>query len=212
MKNLTYAEGTPQYPLNRLLDTSVSSNGAPAVFTVSAAYDLPFGNGKHFLTSPGLVSRVVGGWTLVGIVRRASGDALSMSTSNNLSILGYGSKRGNYVPGQAIHMSNSGGFDPATNLFLNPLAFSIPGTYAMGNLARMLDWARGPEQASESLAISKRVQITERVNAKLRAEAQNPFNIVRWGNPVTNLTDANFGKITSAQTGRVIQLHLSVEF
>ena len=42
-KNLTNAEGTPQYPLNRAADTSVSIDGAPHVFTVSAAYDLPFG-------------------------------------------------------------------------------------------------------------------------------------------------------------------------
>jgi hypothetical protein len=212
MKNLTDAEGTPQYPLNRILDTSISSNGAPEVFTVSASYDLPFGKGRRFLTSRSLAQRVAGGWTLVAIIRRASGDALSMTTSNNLSILGYGSKRGNYVLGQPIHATYSGSFDPAKDLFLNPAAFSIPGTYAMGTDARTLDWARGPEQASESLAVSKRLDITERVSATLRGEAQNPFNIVRFGDPVTSLTDANFGKITSAQTGRVIQLHLSVQF
>jgi len=212
MKNLTDAEGTPQYPLNRLLDTSISSNGAPQVFTVSAAYDLPFGKGKRFLASRGLAQRVAGGWTLVAIVRRASGDALSPTTSNNLSILGYGSKRGSLVLGQPIHASYSGSFDPAKDLFLNPAAFSIPGTYSMGTDARVLDWARGPEQASESIAMSKRIAITEKVNATLRGEAQNPFNLVRWGDPVTSLTDANFGKITSAQTGRVIQLHLEVQF
>lgn len=211
MKNMTNAEASPQYPLNRNAGMSVSSSGAPHVFTLSAAYDLPFGPGKRHLNR-GVASWVAGGWQLAGIVRRASGDALTITSSNSLSMLGYGTIRANAVPGQPIHASNSGSFDPATDYFLNRAAFAVPGTYQLGNTARVLDWARGPEQASEALSLGRRIRITEKAGALFRAEAQNPFNIVRWADPVTNVSNATFGKITSSQAGRVIQLSLKLEF
>ena len=47
---------------------------------------------------------------------------------------------------------------------------------------------------------------------KLSADATNPFNFVRWGNPVTNLTQANFGKVTTAAQSRRVQLNLDIKF
>ena len=212
-KNLTNAEGSPQYPFNRAAETAVSSDGAPHVFSLSASYDLPFGPGRRFLSRRGGPSQwLAGGWQLATFVRRASGTALSVSTSNNLSILGYGSKRANVVNGQPIHAANSGDFDPTTMYYLNAAAFAIPGTYELGNTARVLDWMRGPTKKSEAISISKLTKITERVGARLRADIQNPFNIARWGDPVTNRTDANFGRITSADPGRLVQLSLVLEF
>jgi hypothetical protein len=210
-KNLTNADGSPQYPFDRAAETAVSSDGAPHVFSVSAAYDLPFGPGKRFLPG-GPAKWVAGGWQLAAFVRRASGTALTVSTSNNLSILGYGTKRANVVVGQPIHSANSGDFDPATMYYLNQAAFVIPGSYELGNTARVLDWVRGPTKKSEAISISKLTKVTERVGARFRADLQNPFNIARWGDPVTNRTDANFGRITSSDPGRLIQLNLTVEF
>ena len=212
-KNMTNAEGTPQYPFNRAAEWAPSTNGVPHVVTVSASYELPFGKGKRFLNSHGPAERLVGGWQLVAIVRRASGSRLGISTGNSLSSLGYGSIRANVVTGQPIYVSNNAGaFDPAKNVWLNSAAFTVPGTYEFGNTARVLSWVAGPAAASEALSISKRTNITERVNFVLRADAQNPFNLVRWGNPATNRSNATFGQISSADAGRVIQLHASVQF
>jgi hypothetical protein len=46
----------------------------------------------------------------------------------------------------------------------------------------------------------------------LRADVENPFNFVRWSNPTTDRSSANFGRVTSTQAGRVMQLSLAVEF
>src|ERR1039458_10692085 len=49
---------------------------------------------------------------------------------------------------------------------------------------------------SESLSLAKRIPITEKVRAVLRADAQGPFNFVRWSNPSTTITSSTFGKVT----------------
>jgi len=46
----------------------------------------------------------------------------------------------------------------------------------------------------------------------VRADATNPFNFVRWSNPTTSITSSNFGKVTGASAGRVVQLNATVEF
>ena len=38
--------------------------------------------------------------------------------------------------------------------------------------------------------------------------AQNPFNAVRWNNPVTSLTAPSFGMVTGTAPGRRVQLYL----
>lgn len=214
MKNLTNAEdGAMQYPLNRVGEMSVSSDGAPHVFVTSVVYDLPFGAGKRFLPWGGIAGRLVGGWQLVAYVRAASGDPLSVTVSNNLSVLGYPNKRADYVAGQPVHItSNPRDFDPARDLFLNPAAFAIPGSYALGNTARVLDSARGWTRRSQAISIGKRTRIAEKVSAMLRADMENPFNLVRWSNPVTNRSDSKFGRVNSSEGGRTIQLSLAVEF
>jgi hypothetical protein len=43
-------------------------------------------------------------------------------------------------------------------------------------------------------------------------DVNNPFNFVRWGDPNTSITSANYGAVTSAADGRKIQLYLAVQF
>jgi hypothetical protein len=50
------------------------------------------------------------------------------------------------------------------------------------------------------------------VKSVLRADATNPFNIVRWSNPNTSITSASFGAISGSQAARVMQLSLTVNF
>ncbi len=223
MKNMTNVEGGPidlgpgdgaiQYPLNRAGEVSVSTDGPPHVLVSSVAYELPFGPGKRFLTAGGAAGRLLGGWQLVAYVRRASGDALAVTTGNNLTALGYPNKRAHSAAGEPVHhLSDPRNFDPARDLYLNPAAFTIPGSFELGNTARVLDWARGWTNKSEAMSIGKRTPITEKISTMLRADMENPFNFVRWNSPVTDRSNANFGRVIGAQTGRLIQLSLALEF
>mgnify|MGYP003337768708 CR=1 FL=1 len=51
---------------------------------------------------------------------------------------------------------------------------------------------------------------TQRIEA--RAEAFNAFNWFRWGNPITALNNANFGRILSADDPRIMQFAVKYSF
>jgi hypothetical protein len=176
------------------------------------SYELPFGPRKKLLNNNRLLGTIIGGWKLSGSAQRQSGQALSIAASSSLSQFGFPVVRANYVAGQDPYASHSGGFDPATDIYLNPAAFSTPAAFQFGNTSRTLGWLRGPQVNSESLSLAKAIPITERVHAILRVDAQNPFNVVRWSNPDQSISDSNYGKISGTQGARVMQLSMSLAF
>jgi len=146
------------------------------------------------------------------LCRYADGLPLAVTSGNPLAALGYPNIRANYAGGQVYTKTNPRSFDPARDTYLNAAAFAAPPTFELGNTARVLDWARGFSQKSESASISKKLPAGERLHAVLRADVLNPFNFVRWSNPNTNVTSSLFGKVTAATSGRSVQLGLSLEF
>ncbi len=203
-----------QSPYERLQDISPSEYTLPVDFKATIIYDLPFGKGRPFLNNANAaMNGVLGGWQVVFFLERASGNALTITASNNLSQFGYATKRGSVVSGVPLTLNtDTSNFDPAKDRFINPAAFVAPATYALGNTARTLDWLRGPGFSTESASIKKSFRIHERFTTRLSADFQNPFNFVRWGNPVTNLATSNFGMITSSSPGRRVQLSLEIQF
>jgi hypothetical protein len=212
-KNLTNMGGTMQTPLERNKIVAPSTSTAPVEVKVSATYDLPFGKGKSFLKDSGrLLNGVVGGWQVVFFIQRASGSALSITPSSTLSTWGLG-KRANVNQGVPLTVNTSmGNFNPATDKYLNAAAFSSPATYALGNAPAAMDWLRGWGVHNESASITKNLHLYERMTMKLSADFQNPFNLVRWSNPVTTLTASNFGMVTGSSAGRRVQLNMNIEF
>jgi hypothetical protein len=191
-----------QNPYNRAAEVSVSEVTPPNDFKISFAYDLPFGSGKSFLNRKGVLDKVVGGWQLVGFVQRASGLALTILATDNLSGYGIQTKRANVISGQPLTLNTDmGSFDPAVNRFINPAAFAAPAAYALGNTARTLDWLRGWPLHNESASLNKNFRLYERVGMRLGVNLDNPFNAVRWGAPVTNVNASNFGAVTSTAPG-----------
>jgi hypothetical protein len=215
MTNVTTPGGanSAQNPYNRAGEVSVSELTQPTDFKVSFAYDLPFGAGKSLLNRKGFLDKIVGGWQLVGFVQRASGTALTILATDNLSGYGIQTKRANVVAGQPLTLNTDmGSFDPAVNRFINPAAFTAPAAYALGNTARTLDWLRGWPVHNESASLNKNFRLWEKAAMKLGVNLDNPFNAVRWGNPVTNVSASNFGAVTSSAPGRRIQLTAEMKF
>jgi len=209
MSTLVADQYTPVRPI------SYSGDSPPFTFVVNASYELPFGPGKHFLNSKNPVAKfLAGGWNLAGYARYSSGDALSFTVANNLSVLGYPSKFASYVPGVPIFgVTDPHDFNPAVSRYFAPAgAFVVPPTYQFGNLAPVLDWVRGFRQKSEAISLGKAIPIKERLHAQFRLDVNNPFNFVRWGNPNTSITSANYGVVTSAADPRKMQLYLAVQF
>ncbi len=211
MKNMSTLEPDQYTPVRPIV---YSGDSPPFTFVFNWSYELPFGSGKKFLNSGNsILKKLAGGWNIAGYVRYSSGDALSFAVANNLSVLGYAAKFADYVPGAPIFgTTDPRDFDPAVSRYLAPGAFVVPPPYQFGNIAPVLDWVRGFWQKAESISLGKSFPIKERLRAQFRIDVNNPFNFVRWGDPNTSITSANYGQVTSAADPRKIQLYLAIRF
>ncbi len=209
MSSLQNRQYTPYRPV------TYSGDSPPHTLVMNFSYELPFGPQKRFLNARNsVVERIVGRWNIASYLRYNDGAALSFAANNNLSILGYPNKFANYVAGVPIFgTTDPRAFDPAVNrYFAPPGAFVTPPAYQFGNTAPTLDWVRGWTQKAESISVGKGIPINEKFRAQFRADINNPFNFVRWNNPNTSITSADYGRVTGSADGRRVQLYLAVEF
>jgi hypothetical protein len=97
-------------------------------------------------------------------------------------------------------------FDPTVfNTNFSTTAFTY-GTYPRNYL-------RGPGRSDLDFAVAKKTALFgERVNLEIRAEFFNIFNNTQFELPTLNITDPDFGQITSTYPAREIQLALRLTF
>ena len=82
-----------------------SSSDQKYVANFVATYALPFGSGKRFLNSSGIVSQVVGGWKFSGILTYAGGYPFGAYNGYNPLYANFGD-RPNVVSGAKISTYN----------------------------------------------------------------------------------------------------------
>jgi hypothetical protein len=230
MKNITNAAGSAgsttyassygsvqQYPEDnpQVIDPATP----PTTFGTSWTYELPFGRGRAFMRQVAKpVDMILGGWSISGSLRYSAGAALHITAYSSVAQqFGYNSlaplKYGNYVSGQKAHGTWSGKFNPSTDTYLNPDAFTAPGTFEFGNTPQYLSWARGFTQGSESLELSKSIPLFEKLNFDLSGDFVNPFNITRWDDPATMAGIPTFGVVSAVQgSPRTIQINGKIRF
>jgi hypothetical protein len=164
-------------------------------------YELPFGRNKRFLSgSNSFVDRLVGGWTLSAGFHYASGTPLSIHSSNYYP--GFNTVYSNVVAGCKLRRSFGGNIG---NYYFNPNCFTNPdaSTGALGNSGNYLASLRDLGTANEDLGVIKKISFGPdgRFRLSFRGEFFNVFNRSRFGSPITNLSDSNFGKITGFDYG-----------
>ena len=162
-------------------------------------YDLPFGQGKRFLSNAsGAANKIVGGWQIAGILTMGGG--LPYSVTFTSTTLGWPSSRADIVGDPSLD-------DPSIDLWFNPAAFAVPGQFLYGNSARNLLW--GPGFFNWDAAIFKNTQLTEKIRLEFRAESFNALNRANFGLPASNISvPATVGRISSAASARDIQFGL----
>jgi hypothetical protein len=210
---------TPQDSFCRACDKASSDDDVRQVFNLSAVYQLPFGAGQHYLSTPGIARTVLGGWTLSAIGSTQTGLPFNITINrSNGSVPGdyavSGEERPNYVPG--VSLTPPGGSTP--DEWVNPAAFSTPAPGTFGNLGR--NAFRAPGISDVDFALAKNVSITERMQMRFRADVFNVLNRAQYGAPNAVLDQANFGIITTTissyatgrGTPREFQLSAKVSF
>lgn len=208
----------PQDQFNRRAEKSLADVDIPQRLIVSYSYDLPFGKGGKWLTS-GFLSHLAGGWTVAGIHTFQSGSPLRITTPNGLPIFN-GHLRPNRVADVPIGIGpGRGSFEPLNaltgqqgDLYLNKAAFAVPQAYTLGNLAYFLPDLRGFGFIGEDFSVAKRIAFTERLSSEFRVDFFNALNRRNLNNPNTDLSSANFGRITGQGSPRIIQLGFRMDF
>ncbi|HSC25658.1 MAG TPA: carboxypeptidase regulatory-like domain-containing protein [Vicinamibacterales bacterium] len=188
------------------IDAALARLKAPALFDVRHRFVLSFG---VELPTPrdwgAAMEHILGGWQVNGIVQAQTGFPLTVTDS--ITSIRYLTNRPNQTcdPNANAPHTIEQWFD--TSCFQRrPLAQTAePGSTPRNSV-------RGPGFAQTDLSVFKNFTLTGSHRLQFRLEAFNLFNQTRWGNPGTSVGTANFGRITSAGDGRIIQLALKYSF
>ena len=144
------------------------------------SYLLPFGRGQ-FLggTATGVEDKLIGGWSLNGIVTMQTGFPFTPLVGSNQSNNGDSRNPDRVCSNPAFTGS------PVTgnyNQWFNTSAFLLPPPGTYGNAGR--DILIGPGLAEFDMSLFKTTPITERFKAEFRAEFFNLFNRTNLGMPI----------------------------
>jgi hypothetical protein len=171
-------------------------------FLTTFTYDLP-----KWSKANRAAQYVAGGWQLSGILLWQSGPFVSPVTGNVTDPSGTGvSTRANNRPDwTGTSYGNLSGDGRTVNAWWDRNAFSIPGLGLPNNgaIGRFGFAAPGsliaPGTGVFSAKIQKRFTLTERVFAQLEGSASNLTNTPNFGIPNRNVSQPQFGRVTSTQ-------------
>ena len=198
-------------------------------FTVSASYELPFGQKRAFLNHSGVLDKFVGGWIVNGIGTLRTGFPTDIRT-NVLPPVFNTYNVASCVPGVSKKLPN-----PGVNGYFNPAAFTVPVTTvgAQGQSVQTFGDCghfptTGPGYRNLDSSIFKDFHYSDRSYAEFRAEffdttntpsftlpAANDVSLTCQGAPgaACNASNPNFGKLSNGSaTGRQIQFSLKIYY
>lgn len=160
--------------------------------------------------------RLLGGWSFAGLTTIQSGAPMTFVMGTDVALDGTGQQglqHAMFAPGithadlpvdhQDRNQFVARFFNTAAFVPVNQLPRGIYGNSGRGILS-------GPALNNTDFTVMKEIGIAakEQVRIQLRGEAFNAFNQVNFNEPDTSVSSASFGRIRSAQAGRVIQLAL----
>ena len=107
-----------------------------------------------------------------------------------------------------------GSGDVNTTSYIDKNAFDSPPSFTYGNTPATGAYGlRNPHFINQDLSISRNFRIREDVKLNFGADVFNTFNAVRFGGISTNVTAANFGRVSSqANLPRVVQFRARLLF
>ncbi len=190
-------------PHNLTLDRGLSDGQRRHVFVMSGIWDLPRLNRWGFTGR-----QILSGWQCNGMLYIASGTPFNITTGRDTNLDGRNTDRPNLIGNPYIGGDRSR--DQIIARYFNTQAFAAAAPGMNGTFGRNV--LVGPGAASADLSLFRNISIRERHLLQFRAEFFNATNHVQFGNPVSSLSNANFGQILSASAPRVVQFGLRYSF
>jgi len=182
------------------------------MFNIAYTYELPFGQGKHFLPGAhGVLNALVGGWEWSGDTTYGSGVPYTVTFAVPNSQLGWFGQNtspsvfnhASVVPGAAVY---SGQNKSSHNVlkgvpWFNTSAFAAPAPFTWGNSPRNAYF--GPGWGNWDMAILKNFHIPGREGMllQLRVEGLNVFNHYNLGSPGTQSSSYLYSQLADTRDG-----------
>lgn len=198
-----------QDPYNMNKDRGPAATDLPQILSASWVYQLPFGQGRKYTSSNGILNHIIGGWGLNGILSLSSGQPYDVGVSGDIANTGnVGCCSGYYERLNLVGDATPAHQSPAE--WLNPAAFQVPAQFTFGTLGR--DALRSDWFKNLDLSLFRQFPITERTRLEFRFEGFNVTNTPVWAIPDRNFSDGSrFGVVSStANTARQLQLGLKL--
>ena len=178
-------------PTDAMPEQVIADLDRPHRLGMNALYQIPFGMGRQFESAvPRFLNHVVGGWNVSGIYQYQAGAPLSF---------------GNYILlGDIQDLKLPEGEQSLdrwfnTNLFEKDKKKQLD--YNVRTLSSRFTRVRADNISIVDLSLQKEFRIREGLTLRLQVDAQNAFNHADFGNPNTNPTNSNFGRVTATETG-----------
>ncbi len=227
---------------NRNLDKRLLSLSLQHVMRSNLIWELPFGPGRKWLNTASWARHLIGGWQAGVIFNAFSGDPIGFNLSgatfnswtDNTPVahaaidprMGKALVTGN---GVVFFQGLAQSSDPIINAMPvaavrnrstlrairvgdenGPLLLSNPGPGTLGPTAQRSLF--GPGYFRFDANVIKTVHITERVSFQFNAILENASNTPQWNNPVLDINDLNFGRITTGFGNRIVVLGGRINF
>src|SRR5262249_40261119 len=190
-------------PDDRRFDYGLSRGDVPHKFKFSDVWGIP-----HVGGGPGW-GKIVNGWMGESIGNLESGFPFTISSGRDNSFTGINRDRADFLGGNADLGSGRRHEEIVARYFdISKFVPNAVGTF--GNSGKNM--LRGPGYFNTDIALLKAANLTGRVGLQIRAEFFNLFNNVNFNTPNSNVSSAQFGRITSALDPRIVQFGLKLLF
>jgi len=198
----------PQNSYCRQCERARSSHDTRHRLVTSALWDIPVGKGRAANIDHPVLDAVAGGWQLGSILTLQSGFPVTVTNGQDASNTGAFFDRPNSTGRDAA--LPRGQQDPQRFFDTSQFFANAPGTH--GNVGR--NTLNAPGIIGWDFSILKNFRLpSESRYLQFRFEAFNFPNHPNWGNPNTNVTSADFGRIAGTRlTMRNLQFALKYVF
>ncbi len=194
------------------------SYDVPQNFVTSYVWELPFGQGRRFLSAaPRAINFLIGGWQWQGINTIQSGVPFTPTISSDTANTGASSQRPNVVSSPVMVDTPGCWFFVAANPACRSAApgqadtFALPSQYTYGNAGRSI--LRGNRLLQIDTSLFKNFKITESKSLDFRAQVYNLTNTASFNTPGTNINLSTGGQVTSTRNlPRVFEFGMKLNF
>ncbi|MFB3902233.1 MAG: carboxypeptidase regulatory-like domain-containing protein [Acidobacteriota bacterium] len=202
-----------------------NDNSRPHRWVATSIYELPFGAGRQLLDRNGWLNTVFGGWQLGLIWQMQSGETIDFANlffygdtrdirlaSNEQTKDRWFNNGWDYPTGDPRNIDPATG-EPYPNKLWQTDARQTTAGFHRNVFPNRFNWVRTDQFKQLDANIQKAFRIKEGVRALFRVDMLNAANHQVMGNPNTDPTSGNFGKVaTYVNTPRYIQFQLRLQY